>query len=66
MLVTQPTPSGCKEDVGQEHGKVEVYFGVICGWKLAIELVFKQNGAIVFGVEWDVGRILSCTHRIWR
>jgi hypothetical protein len=41
MLITQPTPSGCKENVGQKQGKVKVYFGVIRSWELAIELVFE-------------------------
>jgi len=64
MLVTQPAPSGCKENVCQEHGEVEVYFGVIRRRELAIELVLEQNCPIIFRVEWNVGRILSSTHGI--
>ena len=41
MLITQPTPSGRKENVRQKQGEVKVYFGVIRSREFATELVFE-------------------------
>jgi hypothetical protein len=64
MLITQPTPSGRKDNVRQKHGEVKVHFWVIRSWELAIELVPEKNGALIFGVKWDIGWTTPRAHVI--